>query len=86
MQENENPKNVVVGLNRKVFIKNIFEKEFNSNVRQCALALEMAPNYLRDLLYTPTCGAGTATLTNICRYCMKTGKDPVQYILTEPKK
>jgi len=71
---------ICIGFNRKAFVRDIFEKEFNANVRKCAMALDMAPNYLRDLIFTPTRGAGSKTLSHIFRYCKKTGKNPELYI------
>lgn len=74
---------ISIGFNRENFIRDIFEKEFNANYRQCAAALGMAPNYLRDIISTPTRGAGNKTLTHILRYCKRTGKNPEKYILVK---
>jgi hypothetical protein len=80
MIEDEDIDHIFLGFNRRAFIQDIFEKEFNTNVRKCAMAMDMAPNYLRDLIYTPTRGAGNKTLSHIFRYCKKTGKNPELYI------
>lgn len=71
---------VFIGLNRENFIHEIFEKEFNSSIKDCANALIMAPNYLRDIIATPTRGAGNKTLSHIYRYCIRTHKKPERYI------
>lgn len=81
--ENKDLDHVALGFNRKAFIRDIFEKDFNANVRACAMALDMTPSYLRDLIYTPTRGAGNKTLSNIYRYCKKTDRDPEIYIFIE---
>ncbi|MGL5257919.1 MAG: hypothetical protein ACRC76_12895 [Proteocatella sp.] len=83
MNENEKIEHTFLGFNRKEFIKGIFEKDFNANVRSCAMALNMTPNYLHDLVYTPTREAGIKTLSKIMQYCKKTGKDYEKYILIE---
>lgn len=80
MQNDDELDHIFIGLNRENFIKDIFEKEFNASIRLCASALDMAPNYLRDIIYTPTRGAGNKTLSHIYRYCKRTGKDPERYI------
>lgn len=74
---------ISIGLNRENFIKEIFEKEFNASIKLCAAALEMAPNYLRDLIFTPTRGAGNKTLSHIYRYCKRTNKNPERYIFVK---
>ncbi len=69
-----------VGLNREAFLRDIFEADFKSNVRLCALALKITPNYLRELLTVPTRGVGTKALSFIAQYCIRSGRDPVQYL------
>ncbi len=74
---------VAIGFNRINFIHKILEPEFNANFKQCADALGMRPNYLRDIIMNPNRDAGTKTLTQIYRYCMRTGKDPKPFIFVE---
>lgn len=81
--ENNNFDHIYLGFNREPFIKDILEKDFNANIRACALALNMAPNYLHDLIFTPTRGAGNKTLSRIYQYCKKTNRNPETYIFIE---
>jgi len=74
-----------IGLNRKAFIIDILEGEFSSNIRKCGLTLGIAPNYLRDILHTPTRGAGNRTLSYIWQYCKKQGINPEKYIFIQKK-
>jgi len=69
-----------LGFNWKNFVKDILNLEFDGNVRSCAIALDMNPNYLHDLVYTPSKDAGIKTLTKIYHYAKQTGKDPEKYI------
>lgn len=71
---------VSIGLNRDNFIHDILEAEFNGSFRNCAEALNLRENYLRDILRSPDRDAGTKTLSCIYRYCIKTGKAPEPYI------
>jgi len=74
---------VAIGFNRFNFIHQIFEPDFNANIRKCAEALGIRPNYLRDIIMNPDRDAGTKTLTLIYRYCCKTGRDPSPFIFVE---
>lgn len=74
---------LAIGFNRINFIHKIFEPDFNANVRKCAEALGIRPNYLRDIIMNPNRDAGTKTLTLIYRYCMRTGRDPKPFIFVE---
>ncbi len=69
-----------VGLNREAFLKDIFEADFKSNIRLCALALKITPNYLRELLTVKTRGVGCKVLSYIMQYCIHSGRDPIKYI------
>lgn len=71
---------VSIGLNRDNFIHDILEAEFNGSFRDCAEALGIRTNYLRDIVMSTNREAGTKTLTCIYRYCIKTGKAPEPYI------
>ncbi len=68
------------GLNREMFLRDIFETDFKNNVRECALALRITPNYLREILTVPTRGCGVNTLSRIFQYCVRTGRSPEKYI------
>ena len=74
---------VAIGFNRLNFIHQILEPDFNANIKKCADAIGMRPNYLRDIIMNPDRDAGTKTLTLIYRYCRRTGKDPEPFIFVE---
>lgn len=86
MTDDKNWDKISIGFNRENFIKDILEPVFNANFTDCAKAMQMKPNYLRDIVMNPTRGAGTKFLTCIYRYCMKNNLDPKKYILVEDDK
>lgn len=69
-----------LGFNRRNFVEDILNLDFAGDIRSCAIALGMNPNYLHDLVYIPSKDAGTKTLTKIYQYARRTGKDPNKYI------
>lgn len=69
-----------IGLNRVNFIDEILNPIFGGNFRQCAEAMELRPNYLRDIIMSPTRDAGTKTLSAIYRYCVRKGLNPERFI------
>lgn len=83
MYPTDDIEHVYIGFNRMNFIREIFEPEFNCNVRNCAEAMGLKPNYLRDIIMSPTRDAGTKTLSCIYRYCIKTGKEPERFIFVK---
>jgi len=83
--EDEIDETKIMGLNRKKFVEDILNREFNGNIRTCAIMLGMNPSYLHDLVFIPTKEAGIKTLTKIYHYCKKAGKDPEQYIFKIPR-
>ena len=74
---------IAIGFNRINFVHEIFEPRFNANVRKCAEAMGIRPNYLRDIIMKPTRDAGTKTLTAIFRYCRREGLVHRRYIMVE---
>jgi hypothetical protein len=83
--EDEIDETKIMGLNRKKFVEEILNLEFNGNIRNCAITLNMNPSYLHDLVFIPTKEAGIKTLTKIYHYCKRTGKDPERYIFKMPR-
>lgn len=73
-------KHTYLGLNRENFIHGILGPVFHSSIRACAEAMELNPNYLRDILNNEDRDAGTKTLSSIYRYCMSHQIDPLPYI------
>lgn len=71
---------VYLGLNRYNLIHKILVPKYNGNIRRCAEAIGLRPNYLRDLIGSPTRDAGTRTLTTIYHYCRHEGLDPEDFI------
>jgi len=69
-----------LGLNRENFISGILDPIFGSSIRACAEAMELNPNYLRDILNNEDRDAGTKTLSCIYRFCMNRHIDPYPYI------
>ncbi|MEN6383629.1 MAG: hypothetical protein ABFD79_00335 [Phycisphaerales bacterium] len=73
----------VMGLNRKRFVEEILNLDFNGSIRSCAISIGMNPSYLHDLIFIPTKDAGIKTLTKIYHYCKRTGKDPERFIFKQ---
>ena len=76
----EADKATVLGFNRKNFVQDILNQDFEGNIRECAVSLGMNPSYLHDLVFITTKDAGSKTLTKIYHYCKRVGKDPDLYI------
>lgn len=77
---NENIDWTFVEFERRLFVEEILNIEFEGNIAKCAKAMEMSPVYLHELIYNTSKNAGKINLTRILRYCIKTGKDPLRYI------
>lgn len=75
----------IMGFNRKRFVEEILNMDFNGNIRTCAITLGINPSYLHDLVYIPTKDAGPKTLTKIYHYCKHTGKDPESFIFKQAR-
>lgn len=74
------PNKLMLGLNREPFLRDIFETDFKSNIKECASALRITPNYLRDILTVPTKSLGVKALSYIMQYCLRSGRPPEKYI------
>lgn len=74
-----------LGFNRRNFIEEILNEDFNGSIRECAKTLGVATGYLNDLLRITNKDAGRDTLTKIWRYAIKTGKNPNKYIFVLEK-
>ena len=72
--------NLTLAFDRKLFVEEILNLEFNGDIPSCAVAMEMPPKYLHELIFNANKKAGTITLSRILRYCKKTGKNPERYI------
>lgn len=68
-----------LGFNHENFIHEIFEPKFKANISECARAMKMKPNSLRDILYYHR-SAGIRTLSSVYRYCVRQNIDPTRYI------
>ncbi len=76
----DNLDRLTLGLNREPFLRDIFETDFKNNIKECACALRITPNYLREILTVETRGVGTRALSNILQYCLRSGREPQKYI------
>ena len=70
-----------IEFDRGMFVEEILNLEFDGSIKECAKAIGMAPAYLHDLIYHTSRKAGKINLTRILRYCVRTGKDPMRYIV-----
>jgi hypothetical protein len=69
-----------IEFDRRLFVEEILNVEFDGNISRCAKAVGMEPSYLHELIFNTSRKAGKVNLTRIFRYCMKTDKDPLRYI------
>jgi hypothetical protein len=79
-QIQENVDWTYVEFDRRLFVEEILNVEFDGNIGDCAKAMDMSTMYLHELIYNTSKKAGKINLTRIFRYCIKTGKDPLRYI------
>ena len=70
-----------LGLNRRAFVEDILNVDFEGNINDCAKKMGFSTKYLNELIRMPEKEAGCKTLTRIWRYAKKTGRDPEKYIL-----
>ena len=76
----DRPEWVYLELDRKLFIEEILNIEFDGNMSECARAMGMNPVCLCALIKKTDTRAGKINLTRILRYCLKTGREPLRYI------
>lgn len=70
-----------IGFNRKNFVEKILNKDFKGSVTKCAKALKISERSLNRLIFDVTSNAALKTLNKIFAYCVKTQRNPDEYIL-----
>ena len=67
-------------LNRKKFINEILNVDFNGETNKCAKALGINEKYFNQMIMDPTKKGGTKLLGGVYSYCKKTDRNPEDYI------
>lgn len=67
-------------LNRRHFIEEILNVDFQGDEKRCAIAMGVDPSYFHQMLYIPTKNGGNKLLGGIFMYCEETRKDAKRYL------
>lgn len=70
-------------LNKKRFIEEILNVDFRGDVKNCAVALGLDPNYFNQMLMIPTKKGGSQLLSGVYAYCQKTKRNPELFIFKD---
>lgn len=68
-----------MGFNRKNFVEDIVNIDFEGDLALCALTLGFSEKAIKKIIFTSTNGSKD-TLDKIYKYCRKTNRDPEKYI------
>ena len=68
--------------NRKNFIEDIVNIDFEGDLKKCAETMGFSVAGLRKLIYADSSG-GKESLDKIYKYCKKTNRDPEKYIFVK---
>lgn len=70
----------VLGFNKREFVTNILNEDFNGNLKMCARDIGISERCLRDLIFEPSRNASCETLSLIYHYCEKVNRNPLSFI------
>lgn len=70
----------LLGLNRKRFVEEILNVDFDGDERRCAVELGLTPAYFKAMIVDLKKKGGLKLLSNLYWYCKRTGRNPEKYI------
>ena len=71
-----------MGFNRKNFVEDIVNIDFDGDLNLCAVAMGFSLKSIKKIIFTDTNGSKD-TLDKIYKYCRKTNRDPEKYIFVK---
>lgn len=71
-----------MGFNRKNFVEDIVNVDFDGDLNLCAETLGFSVKSVRKIIFTDT-GGSKDTLDKIYKYCRKTNRDPEKYVFVK---